>query len=90
MVAAAKKDRIEAEEAQANADQLGGHLVTINDVAENVWLFNQFTGQGVGVNDPLLQMSQGSLRTTNGALDLAVTGLGFFPVVHEKTLETPF
>jgi flagellar hook protein FlgE len=51
---------------------------------------NKFSGQGVGVNDPLLQMSQGSLKTTNGALDLAVTGLGFFPVVHEKTLETPF
>ena len=50
---------------------------------------NQFTGQGVGVNDPLLQMSQGSLRTTNGALDLAVTGLGFFPVVHENSPETP-
>ena len=51
---------------------------------------NKFTGQGVGVNDPLLQMSQGSLKTTNGALDLAVTGLGFFPVVNEKTPETPF
>ena len=51
---------------------------------------NKFSGQGVGVNDPLLQMSQGSLKTTNGALDLAVTGLGFFPVVHEKSLETPF
>ncbi len=51
---------------------------------------NKFSGQGVGVNDPLLQMSQGSLKTTNGALDLAITGLGFFPVVHEKTLETPF
>ena len=51
---------------------------------------NKFSGQGVGVNDPLLQMSQGSLKTTNGALDLAITGLGFFPVVHEETLETPF
>ena len=51
---------------------------------------NTFTGQGVGINDPLLQMSQGSLKTTNGALDLAITGLGFFPVVHENTLETPF
>ena len=44
----------------------------------------------MGVNDPLLQMSQGSLKTTNGALDLAITGLGFFTVVHEETLETPF
>ena len=51
---------------------------------------NKFTGQGVGLNDPLIQMSQGSLKTTNGALDLAVTGLGFFPVVNENTLETPF
>ena len=51
---------------------------------------NKFSGQGVGVNDPLLQMSQGSLKTTNGALDLAITGLGFFPVVHEESLETPF
>ena len=51
---------------------------------------SKFSGQSVGVNDPLLQMSQGSLKTTNGALDLAITGLGFFPVVHEETLETPF
>ena len=51
---------------------------------------NKFSGQGVGVSDPLLQMSQGSLKTTNGALDLAITGLGFFSVVHEDVLETPF
>ena len=51
---------------------------------------SKFSGQGVGVNDPLLQMSQGSLKTTNGALDLAITGLGFFPVVHENALETPY
>ena len=51
---------------------------------------SKFSGQGVGVNDPLLQMSQGSLKTTNGALDLAVTGLGFFPVVNENALDTPF
>ena len=51
---------------------------------------SKFSGQGVAVNDPLLQMSQGSLKTTNGALDLAITGLGFFTVVHEETLETPF
>ena len=31
-----------------------------------------------------------SIKTTNGALDLAITGLGFFPVVHKNTLETPF
>ena len=51
---------------------------------------NKFTGQGVGINDPLLQMSQGSLRTTNGALDLAITGLGFFPVIHEDNIENPY
>ena len=34
-------------------------------------------------------MSQGSLKTTSGALDLAITGLGF-TVVHEETLENPF
>ena len=51
---------------------------------------NKFTGQGVGVNDPLLQMSQGSLKTTNGALDLAITGLGFFTVINENAIETPF
>ncbi len=51
---------------------------------------NKFTGQGVGINDPLLQMSQGSLKTTNGALDLAITGLGFFPVIHEDNIETPY
>ena len=51
---------------------------------------NKFSGQGVGVNDPLLQMSQGSLKTTGGALDLAITGLGFFPVIQENTPDTPY
>ena len=51
---------------------------------------NKYSGQGVGVNDPLLQMSQGSFKTTNGALDLAITGLGFFSVIHQEALETPF
>ena len=50
---------------------------------------SKFSGQGVSINDPLLQMSQGSLKTTNGALDLAVTGLGFFPVANKNALDTP-
>ena len=48
---------------------------------------SKFSGQGVGVSDPLLQMSQGSLKTTNGALDLAVAGSGFFSVVNEYSVE---
>ena len=35
-------------------------------------------------------MTQGSLKTTNGALDLAITGLGFFSVVNENAIDTPF
>ena len=51
---------------------------------------SKFSGQGVGVNDPLLQMSQGSLKTTNGALDLSYNRLRFLYRCHEETLETPF
>ena len=51
---------------------------------------SKFSGQGVSVNDPLLQMTQGSLKTTNGALDLAITGLGFFPVVNQNNIDNPF
>ena len=39
---------------------------------------DKFSGQGVNISDPRLQMSQGALQATGGALDLAVTGLGFF------------
>ena len=40
------------EEAEANANALGGHLVTINDADENEWIFKQFgTGRWIGLND---------------------------------------
>ena len=45
-------------EAEAKAVQLGGHLVTINDVAENNWVFDTFSFYGdinrhlwIGLND---------------------------------------
>ncbi len=51
---------------------------------------DKFSGQGVGINDPILQMSQGSLQTTGGALDLAITGSGFFQVLNEKEPDNPY
>ena len=49
-----------------------------------------FSGRGVGVSDPRIQMSQGSFQTTGGALDLAISGTGFFPVIQGDQLDTPF
>jgi flagellar hook protein FlgE len=49
-----------------------------------------FSGQGVGISDPRIQMSQGSLQETGGALDLAITGTGFFPVIQGDQVDTPF
>ena len=49
-----------------------------------------FSGQGVGISDPRIQMSQGSLQETGGALDLAITGTGFFPIIQGDQVETPF
>ena len=48
-----------------------------------------FSGRGVGMSDPRIQMSQGSFQTTVGALDLAISGTGFFPVVQGDQLDTP-
>ena len=48
-----------------------------------------FSGRGVGMSDPRIQMSQGSFQTTGGALDLAISGTGFFPVVQGDQLDTP-
>jgi flagellar basal-body rod protein FlgG len=49
-----------------------------------------FSGQGVGISDPRIQMSQGSLQETGGALDLAITGTGFFPVIQGDQVDIPF
>lgn len=49
-----------------------------------------FSGRGVGMSDPRIQMSQGSFQTTGGALDLAIAGTGFFPVIQGDQLDTPF
>ena len=49
-----------------------------------------FSGRGVGMSDPRIQMSQGSFQTTGGALDLAISGTGFFPVIQGDQFDTPF
>ena len=49
-----------------------------------------FSGRGVGMSDPRIQMSQGSFQTTGGALDLAISGTGFFPVIQGDQLDMPF
>ena len=49
-----------------------------------------FSGRGVDISDPRIQMSQGSFKTTGGALDLAIAGTGFFPVIQGDQLDTPF
>ena len=51
---------------------------------------DKFSGQGVGISDPRIQMSQGSLQATGGALDLAITGSGFFSVIQGDQIDSPF
>ena len=60
------------EEAEANAQKLGGHLVTINDTAENNWLYSNVypsvpDGEGVwlGGTD---KGSEGTWRWADGSL----------------------
>ncbi len=78
----------------ANANSTGFKKSTAN--FEHIYSIQKssdpdtFSGQGVGISDPRLQMSQGSLQATGGALDLAVTGKGFFTVVQGDQVETPF
>ena len=78
----------------ANANSTGFKKSTTN--FEHIYSTNHssvpdaFSGQGVHISNPRLQMSQGSLQATGGALDLAVTGQGFFSVVQGNQVETPF
>ena len=62
------------------------HIYSIHKSADP----DKFSGQGVGISDPRIQMSQGSLQATGGALDLAITGSGFFPVIQGDQIDTPF
>ena len=78
----------------ANANSTGFKKSTAN--FEHIYSIHNstdpdaFSGQGVGISDPRLEMSQGSLKATGGALDLAVTGKGFFTVVQGNQVDTPF
>ena len=78
----------------ANANSTGFKKSTAN--FEHIYSVHKssdpdtFSGQGVGISDPRLEMSQGSLKATGGALDLAVTGQGFFTVVQGDQIDTPF
>ena len=62
------------------------HMYSIHNSSDP----DKFSGMGVISSDPRQQMSQGSLEGTGGALDLAVTGQGFFTIVQGEEIENPF
>ena len=62
------------------------HLYSIHNSSDP----DKFSGMGVISSDPRQQMSQGSFETTGGALDLAVTGQGFFTVIQGNEVDNPF
>lgn len=78
----------------ANANSTGFKKSTAN--FEHIYSIHNstdpdiFSGKGVNISDPRLEMSQGALESTGGALDLAVTGQGYFTVVQGDQIETPF
>ena len=49
-----------------------------------------FSGMGVINDSPRKQMFQGPLKLTNGALDLAVSGLGFLTLASSNDTENRF
>jgi len=50
------------EEAEANANALGGHLVTINDAEENKWLRESFSLTGIYPIDPWRRSDEADLE----------------------------
>ncbi len=50
----------------------------------------EFSGMGVTNDAPRKQMFQGPLKQTDGALDLAISGLGFFTLASPKNVEKKF
>ncbi len=62
------------------------HIYSIHNSSDP----DKFSGMGVNSSDARQQMSQGAFEATGGALDLAVTGKGFFTVVQGNQVETPF
>ncbi|MDC3072051.1 flagellar hook basal-body protein [bacterium] len=78
----------------ANANSTGFKKSTAN--FEHIYSIHKssdpetFSGQGVNISDPRLEMSQGSLKATGGALDLAITGQGFFTVLQSDQVNTPY